>query len=259
MARLSSMYSWLVSRVRGHGWPSPASYEDDTGAIYLSPPAKRARVHLGCGDRYLRGYLNVDLPPEMGTASGTSRPDVEADVMSVACPPETLSEIRLHHLFEHFERAHALALLLRWYGWLTPGGILTIETPDFEGCIRGFDARSSPEQALILRHLFGSQEAPWAVHLDGWSARRFEEVLSALGFTSISTADTLSDPSRGLLRNVVVKAQRPERGGPSYPDQAAEADAILRQSMNGEGASEQQLLARWRQRFSGLADGQRLP
>jgi len=49
---------------------------------------------------------------------------------------QTLDEIRSHHLFEHFDRAHALALLIRWHGWLRPGGALTV---DLGGRWRGRD------------------------------------------------------------------------------------------------------------------------
>jgi hypothetical protein len=242
----------LGSRLLGRAWPSPPSTPEAgaQGHLQLRPP-KHGRVHLGCGDRYLRGYLNVDLPPEDGVAAGTSRPDLESDVTRVSCPAETLAEIRLHHLFEHFERAQALALLLRWYRWLRPGGQLSIETPDFEGCIANLSDRSVGDQSVILRHIFGSQEAPWAQHRDGWSANRFLYVLGELGFTGISTSRTFSD-ERNLLPNVVVKSHRPSAGGPTREAQVANALRILRQSMNGEGPTEERLFARWRSQFEAI-------
>jgi hypothetical protein len=216
--------------------------------MYLNPP-RNGRVHLGCGDTYRSGYLNVDLPPAEGVASGTSRPDLQCDVTQVDCPPATLAEIRLHHLFEHFERAQALALLIRWHGWLRPGGRLVIETPDFAGCIAGFDDRSLDEQGVILRHIFGSQEAPWAQHRDGWSARRFAFVLGELGFTRISTDSTFSD-EHGLLPNVVVSATRPIGQGYTHEAQVEAALRILRQSMNGQNRTEETLFEHWRVQLS---------
>lgn len=245
------MHLTLRDRFVGRAWPSPpASDVDARGRVELRPP-KDGHVHLGCGDVYLKGYLNVDLPPLEGVASGTSRPDLEADVTSVMAPPESVTEVRSHHLFEHFERAQALALLMRWYGWLRPGGYVTIETPDFAACIDGYARRSLSEQGLILRHIFGSQEAPWAQHMDGWSEARFRHVLSELGFTKISTSRTLSD-ERGLLVNVVVEAHRPTAGGPSREEQEGKARDILRESMNGTAASEEILLARWHVRLREL-------
>jgi hypothetical protein len=242
----------LVDRIAGRAWASPlASPPDGQGQVVLRPP-KDGHIHLGCGDQHLKGYLNVDLPPSEGVASGTSRPDLEADVLSVAAPPESLTEVRLHHLFEHFDRAQALALLVRWYGWLRPGGYVTIETPDFEACVAGFSERSLGDQALILRHIFGSQEAAWAQHRDGWSEARFRHVLGELGFTEISTSRTASD-KRGVLRNIVVNAHRPTDNGPSRAAQLGKALELLRESMNGTAASEQGLLVRWQAQFTELS------
>jgi hypothetical protein len=243
------MRARISDRLLGRAWPSQPSHEGQT-RVDLLPP-KRGRVHLGCGDVYLRGYLNVDLPPAEGVASGTSRPDVESDAMSVSCPAGTLAEIRLHHLFEHFERTEALALLLRWYRWLAPGGRLTIETPDFEGCIANFSERPVADQGVILRHIFGSQEAAWAQHRDGWSPNRFRYVLGQLGFTRISTSRTFSD-TRRMLPNVIVKAHRPSDGGHARETQTESALLLLRQAMNGDGPSEEQLFVRWRSQFETL-------
>jgi SAM-dependent methyltransferase len=239
----------LAGRLSGRVWPSPAAEPagPELGFWRLAPP-RRGRVHLGCGDIYRRGYLNIDLPPAEGVAAGSSRPDLESDITKVVCPSDTLEEVRLHHLFEHFERAEALALLLRWYRWLRPGGRLVIETPDFEGCIANFDTRSAAEQGVILRHIFGSQEAPWAQHRDGWSANRFRHVLGELGFTEISTSQTFSDPGK-MLPNVVVTAERPDHGGRSRTAQMESALNILRQSMNGQNATEEVLFKRWQEQF----------
>jgi hypothetical protein len=233
-------------------WPvPPAAAPDQHGLVELRPP-RDGHLHLGCGDRYLRGYLNVDLPPAEGVASGTSRPDLESDVMSVACPPASLSEIRLHHLFEHFDRAQALAMLLRWYGWLRPGGTLLIETPDFDACIQSFAERTFEERSVILRHVFGSQEAPWAQHLDGWSADRFQRILGDLGFTDVTTTPGSSD-ERGLLANVLVTARRPLHDARSAEERLAVAVKLLGYSMNGDSPTETRLFGRWRARLEELA------
>lgn len=64
--------------------------------------------------------------------------DVFADIRQLEYPENSISEIRSHHLFEHFSRAEAIDLLLKWRKWLKPNGILRIETPDFYRCCRWF-------------------------------------------------------------------------------------------------------------------------
>lgn len=223
-------------------WDDPPTVDED-GHVRLCP-RRPARVHLGCGDRYLSGYLNIDLPPEEGVASGTSRPDVIADITALRAPNDCLSEIRLHHVFEHFERARALALLIKWHSWLVPGGALVLETPDFEACIEQFNARTSAEQGVILRHLFGSQEAPWALHKDGWSASRFRQVLPSLGFESTRIERTYSDEGQ-LLANVVSTATKADHRI-TREEQIAAATDVLRSGMNGQNPTEERLLAIWR-------------
>jgi hypothetical protein len=177
----------------------------------------------------------------MGAASGTAHPDLEADIVDLHCRPGRLDEVRLHHVFEHFERAVALGLLVRWHDWLAPQGRLLIETPDFERCIEGFATRSFAEKTLVLRHIFGSQEASWASHLDGWSRDRFAIVLPRLGYEQLEFDETASD-SDGLLVNVVVSARK--RPMPRDERIAAAGD-LLRASMNGINETEEILARRW--------------
>jgi hypothetical protein len=142
---------------------------------------------------------------------------------------------------------------VRWYEWLQPGGVLTIETPDFARCVDVFAERPSEDQALILRHLFGSQEAAWAQHRDGWSAARFRHTLPLLGFERVVTESTSSD-ERGLLPNVVARAFKPEVAVPRDARTAA-ALALLRQAMNGRNPTEERLATRWAAVFERTLDG----
>ena len=188
---MTRLWRFVRSLSPRRGWGEP--FADKKNGRVMLRPERSARLHLGCGDVYLPGYLNVDYPPDLGVASGTSRPDLEAAIPTLDCPEGALAEVRLHHVFEHFERAVGLALLVRWFDWLEPRGLITIETPDFESSVDCFAEKSFDDQSLILRHVFGSQEASWANHLDGWSAHRFRRILPLLGFENVETEATVSD------------------------------------------------------------------
>ena len=143
------------------------------------------KLHLGCGQVHLDGYVNIDYPPEEHTLMSRTRADVETDLLGLRYAPGEIDEVRLHHVFEHFRRPTAYALVASWASWLRPGGVLRIEVPDFDRTSRHVlsPLTSRRRKRVGLRHIFGSNEARWAVHYEGWSGRRLKEVLEDFGFT----------------------------------------------------------------------------
>lgn len=163
------------------------------------------KLHLGCGQRYFLGYINVDYPPNKDNVV-KPRADLYSDVTKLSYARESIMEIRSHHLFEHFDRPTALAQLCRWRDWLKRTGLLRIETPDLiansRRLVSPFVSKSSRDQ--LVRHLYGSHEADWAVHRDGWYKEKFRFVLSALGFEDLS----FQYNHWGTLYNIEVFASR---------------------------------------------------
>src|SRR5438477_9516222 len=90
------------------------------------------KLHLGCGQSYFEGYVNIDYPLSEHSVMKTSVADQFGNLFELNYAPETIEEVRLHHVFEHFTRAQACAMLASWNSWLKPGGIIHIEVPDFE-------------------------------------------------------------------------------------------------------------------------------
>ncbi len=166
------------------------------------------RLHIGCGEKYLPGYVNIDYPPSEHTVMKV-KADVYHDIRTLDYPAGSIAEIRSHHLFEHFSRAQALKLLARWRGWLEPDGLLIVETPDFGACVRAyFWAWSRRRRFQVGRHVFGSQEAKWAIHYDFWDKPKFKYVLAEMGFKGIRVrryANGLAKhfPKYYLILNVV--------------------------------------------------------
>ena len=207
----------------------------------LGPNA--VRLHLGCGEVHLKGYVNIDAPADVRPVMTACAPDIEADVRSLTYPPGSVDEVRLHHLFEHFDRPTAVRLLVEWRRWLKVGGRLVIETPDFEACAQAWLlADDLAEREKLIRHLFGSHEAEWAVHREGWHRGKFERYLRALGFEKLRFHCTRWCGTH----NITVVARK---DASDLSDDAARAAAagLLRMSLvNAENAqSEQRLLQTW--------------
>jgi hypothetical protein len=119
--------------------------------------------------------------------------------------------------------------------------------------VNAFANRDFSGQSVILRHVFGSQEAPRAHHLDGWSEKRFRAVLPPLGFEPQEFAVGYSGEN-GLLASVVVRA-KPESGSPREARVRA-ARMLLRAFMNGDNTNERGLFARWESRLDELLEAQ---
>src|SRR6185436_17789490 len=142
------------------------------------------KLHLGCGERYFPGYINLDFPLVEHSVQRKSVADQFANLLDLKYAPRTIDEVRLHHVFEHFSRPHACARLSGWNSWLKPGGVLHIEVPDFEETAKAVlsSFASNQAQAVGLRHIFGSQEAHRAYHLEGYTASRLKNYVERFGF-----------------------------------------------------------------------------
>lgn len=164
------------------------------------------KLHLGCGENYLKGYVNIDFPPKKHTIQKSSIADKYADLKTLRYPARSINEVRLHHTFEHFIRSEAIALLASWHSWLKPGGKIHIEVPDFEATskvIFGFFTNDH-DRKVAIRHIFGSNEAEWATHFDGWTPKRLEEVCSLFGFQVLE----LKKSAYLATRNITVIAKK---------------------------------------------------
>jgi|GEM_PF-534308 predicted SAM-dependent methyltransferase len=223
----------VMQRNLGTEWAS-----SDSAIAGLSIPVG-PKMHLGCGEYYLKGYVNVDLPPSERGVMRNVRADIYADIGQLGFPPESVALFRCHHVLEHFDRGSALGLLCRWHYSLKPGGVVVIETPDFWASIRLLASRrySYSQKQVVLRHVFGSHEAGWAVHQDGWYESKLRHVLSNLGFEELR----FKFSKWKMTRNITVAGRKPR----TLPQASLLQTAyeLLRDSMVDDSASE---VAQWR-------------
>lgn len=211
------------------------------------------RLHLGCGEQFFAGYVNIDHHTDEHPVMAV-KADMFADIEDLDFPQESVDEIRLHHVFEHFNRVTALAMLIRWHSWLKIGGMLRIETPDLVGSAKTLSAGAPLEVKMgVARHLAGDQSAPWAYHVDHWFPERFEHTLKSLGYGSV-TIHTHSWPHEPYLSNVEAVACK--TASVAVEDQLRAAEALLGQSIVSQ--AEKPTLAIWvKQLRETLSGGQR--
>jgi SAM-dependent methyltransferase len=85
------------------------------------------KLNLGCGDKILPGYVNVDVEPNRAGRS----PDVLCDLHDLQpFDSDTADEVLAVHVVEHFWRWEVVDVLKEWVRVLRPGGRMVLECPN---------------------------------------------------------------------------------------------------------------------------------
>jgi len=142
------------------------------------------RLHLGCGDAYLPGWINIDL------ARPGRRQDLSWDLRRGLPFPDGAAEaIFSEHLFEHLSLASGLRLLEECRRVLAPKGVLRIGVPDLDRYVSSYlgddplidDYRPGrPTRGLAFGEIFF-----FYGHYSMYDFETLELILRAAGFTIV--------------------------------------------------------------------------
>lgn len=176
--------------------------EDNKKEPEEKEPFQRTRLHLGCGTKYLEGYVNIDI------YGGVADRVIDIRKVGKIWKERSVQEIRSHHLFEHFSRVDAVGILAQWTMMLCEKGKLLIEVPDFTGCAQTFLGTGNLAiKTAQIRHLAGDQAYSWGFHREIWFKERFEALLPCFGYDHIRF-HTEKWPHSPFLSNLIVSAER---------------------------------------------------
>jgi len=164
----------------GRQWSSAAG---DTSARAL-------RLNLGCGDKILPGYVNVDVVQSRAGA----RPDVICDLHDLApFADASADEILSVHVVEHFWRWEIRDVMREWVRILKPGGRMIIECPNIVSACQTF--LQDPEQ--FSREDQNGQRTMWVfygdpkwkdplmIHRWGYTPDSLKELLIEAGLANV--------------------------------------------------------------------------
>lgn len=180
------------------------------------------RIHLGCGPVYLDGYINVDAHGPENHYLASERKDILEQNKTTVCKyyknkvtrkdiescslhrqdvvvdlycndfsrlpffENSVDEIRLVQVFEHFTYAEGERLLQYWFGLLKPGGVLHLDVPDlYETAKLYTQAVHIDDKKWYARLLFGSQKNEYGLHRSMYDRQMLSYALNKIGFSKI--------------------------------------------------------------------------
>lgn len=178
--RLCRAIKWWLGPVYGPLKSSLLKSLCRTGTLTrFCPQFTPVKLHLGCGEKYLEGYLNIDLFNKTA--------DIHADCCELSFLKDaSVTHILCEHVLEHLSRDQGWKALKEWARVLALGGELELEVPDLLWCIENFassseDARYGGEYELqgAIAALYGMQTSPGQFHKFGYSPEYLKKCVEA--------------------------------------------------------------------------------
>lgn len=140
------------------------------------------KLHLGCGDTYISGYINVDIRDNLVC-------DMVADIGDLSeFEPSSVDVIYACHVLEHFKRHEYMYVLDRWHRLLKPNGILRVAVPDLFEVAKGIYLNQEKTEKY-LGFLYGGQNYDTNYHYMGFTFKSLRDALEKVGFKDVRRYD----------------------------------------------------------------------
>ncbi len=142
---------------------------------------KGVKLHIGCGHRYIPGFIHIDVRklPHVNYVTSADKLGMFED--------NTVDLVYSSHVLEHFRRHEIENVLKEWFRVLKPGGILRLAVPDFEKLVEVY--LKTNDLKVILGPLVGGQDYPENTHYVAFDYPSLSEVLKKAGFKNVHRYD----------------------------------------------------------------------
>lgn len=183
-----------------------------------------SKINVGCGNRKIHGFINIDARKEV-------EPDLVCDATEVSSKFKDVDLIYSCHVIEHFTKCTSSIhstntwkeILRDWYKTLKPGGILRLSTPDFEKICEYYVKTKDLKSIMCL--LYGGQKYEFDFHFHTWDFESLKSDLEEIGFKDVKKYDWRSvehfyvddysqsylphmDKTNGLMMSLNVEAKK---------------------------------------------------
>ena len=161
---------------------------------------KPMKLNLGCGDKILPGYVNIDVVD----TRHANKPDVVCDLHKLdPFEDNSVDEILAVHVVEHFWRWEVVALLEEWVRVLKPGGKLILECPNLISACQEFlrnpELAAGPgregQRTMWVWYGDPSWQDPYMTHRWAYTPHSLGQVMAEAGLVNIQ-----QEPAQFKLR-----------------------------------------------------------
>ena len=135
------------------------------------------KLHLGCGEKYIPGFIHVDIREFDHIDYITS-----VDNLNMF-KDNSVNLIYASHILEHFKRFETEKVLNEWYRVLEKGGILRIAVPDFEKIVKVYLKNKKLDELMGL--LYGGQHYKYNFHHKVFDFNSLSKILTKVGFKTV--------------------------------------------------------------------------
>ncbi|GIW22085.1 MAG: hypothetical protein KatS3mg068_1092 [Candidatus Sericytochromatia bacterium] len=139
------------------------------------------KLHLGCGKRYIPGFVHIDIInyDHIDHVSSIDNLSFIAD--------NSVDLIYNCHVLEHFKRQDVSKVLKEWYRVLKKGGILRTAVPDFEKIVEVYNKYK--DLKMVIGPLFGRMDYLYNIHYNVFDFKTLKEELENAGFSNVHRYD----------------------------------------------------------------------
>lgn len=139
------------------------------------------KLHLGCGKRYLPGFVHID-------AIDYSHVDHVASIDNLSFIADNSVDLVYNcHVLEHFKRRDVERVLHEWFRVLKPSGVLRISVPDFARLCEVYQRFGNID--LVIGALFGRQDYLYNIHYNVFDLPSLTDLLQRVGFDQVRPYD----------------------------------------------------------------------
>jgi predicted SAM-dependent methyltransferase len=160
------------------------------------------KLHIGCGNNYKEGYVNVDKYVKNANVKNW-------DILKLPIDENCVDEVLAEHLAEHLTFQEEKEFFYEMYRVLKTGGKLKLEVPDIEWVLRAFlEAKDDFKDfyqvgaidhyfsnglaidnrwSLLTTAIWGNQNGEGQFHKNGYTVDKLKSIAQILKFEKFAS------------------------------------------------------------------------